>query len=1496
MFKIAASALVLSSSRYSGRRRLPAAFACLAMLVAFAASAHAGTTITVTSTASSGTGSLSAAITQANTDNDGDTINFSLGATPATITLTSALPAITGSMTIAGPGAGNLTISGNSTYTVFTVNAGATVSISGLTIANGYTASDYTGAGISNEGSLTVNDCVFAGNSGSAGYTGGGIANVGETAPATLTVINSTFTGNSSEAGAGGGGILNLASGAATAAVTVTNSTFSGNSATSGDDSGGIISFDSPTEAASLTVSDSTFSGNSASGGDDGGAVSVIYSNSSSTVSVFNSVFSGNSGSGGDSAGGISAGVAINEGNNLFYNNTGGNAFGSFTLSGTDVTGQDPMLLALGNYGGPTQTMLPLQGSPAICAGSSSAVPSGVTTDQRGFPLNSANCSNSGVDIGSVQTNYLTVTTNQDLNDGSCTATVCSLRDAMSAANLAGGGDIDFAASLNGETITLSLAVLPTIVNPVNVIGPGANELTVSGANNTSIAPVFSVSTGIEATFYGLTITGGNSGGSGAGINNAGSNVTIINSAISGNATPSGYGAGLLSDGGTVMVSGSTFSGNSAAYGGGGIQIDGGTVNVSNSTFSGNTATGSAYGGGIENNGGTVMVTNSTLSANSAPGGNGGGIENYTGTLLLANDIVAGNTASVNADVDGTYTNVIGNVIGTTPIDLTALGNYGGTTQTMIPLTGSPALNAGTYQTGEPTTDQRGDPRPTSGAIDAGSVQISGEPPVVEAVTPDQGPAAGGTSVVITGTGMDAATAVMFGSTAATSFTITPATSTTPAYITATSPAESVGTVDITVTNAAGTSATNSNDEFTYVVPSVTITPASEALSGTYGTAYSQTFTAAGGSGSYTLTNAGTVPPGLSLTASATGWTLAGTPTAVGNYSFSLTATDSTNSADTLTETYTLTVSQAPLTVTVNNTSRAYGAANPTFTGTVTGLVNGDTATSIGLAYSTTATTSSAVGTYPITATITSTNYTLTVTPGTLTVTAAPLTVTVNNASRAYGAANPTFTGTVTGLVNGDTATSIGLAYSTTATASSAVGTYPITATITSTNYMLTVVPGTLTITQVAPVITWAAPAAITYGTPLGAAQLDATATYNSAAVAGTFTYTPAAGTVLGVGANQTLSVTFVPSNTTDYSTPPATTTTITVTQATLDVTANNATRVYGTANPTFSGSVTGAVNGNTFTESFSTTATTTSNAGTYAIVPSVTGADLSDYTVDITNGTLTVTQAGTTTTLSANASTINPGQSVTLTAQVQSDTTGTPTGTVNFYDGTTLLGSATLSAGSASFTTSALTAGVTNSLTAAYQGNIDFTGSTSSSAVSIPVTALDFTLTIGGVQSETITGGSTATFTFDLSPTYGVYPSDVTFSASGLPSGAIVTFSPTSIAANGGAQAVVMQIQTTTSDAKKDNPFERGGTRIALGFLLLPLLGMRRVRNSRLGRGMVLLLVVAAGAIGLASLSGCGSSSTMGQSSGQSYTITFTATSGSVQHSGEVSLRVNAN
>ncbi len=141
--------------------------------------------------------------------------------------------------------------------------------------------------------------------------------------------------------------------------------------------------------------------------------------------------------------------------------------------------------------------------------------------------------------------------------------------------------------------------------------------------------------------------------------------------------------------------------------------------------------------------------------------------------------------------------------------------------------------------------------------------------------------------------------------------------------------------------------------------------------------------------------------------------------------------------------------------------------------------------------------------------------------------------------------------------------------------------------------------------TTATPTITWASPASIVYGTALSAAQLDATSN-----VAGTFAYSPAAGTVLGAGA-QTLSVTFTPTDTTDYTTATADTT-IVVAQATPTITwASPVGIVYGTALSAAQLDATSNVAG---TFAYSPAAGTLPNAGTQTLSVTFTPTDTTDY------------------------------------------------------------------------------------------------------------------------------------------------------------------------------------------------------------------------------------------------------------------------------------------
>ena len=107
---------------------------------------------------------------------------------------------MTKNLTITGPGAGNLAISGNQASRVFVVREGVTATIQGVTIRDGNAADNDGGGGILNLGTLTVTNSTVRDNS-PGEPAGGGIFNRG-----TLTVTNSTVSGNSA-GDAGGGGI-----------------------------------------------------------------------------------------------------------------------------------------------------------------------------------------------------------------------------------------------------------------------------------------------------------------------------------------------------------------------------------------------------------------------------------------------------------------------------------------------------------------------------------------------------------------------------------------------------------------------------------------------------------------------------------------------------------------------------------------------------------------------------------------------------------------------------------------------------------------------------------------------------------------------------------------------------------------------------------------------------------------------------------------------------------------------------------------------------------------------------------------------------------------------------------------------------------------------------------------------------------------------------------------------------------------------------------------
>jgi hypothetical protein len=193
----------------------------------------------------------------------------------------------------------------------------------------------------------------------------------------------------------------------------------------------------------------------------------------------------------------------------------------------------------------------------------------------------------------------------------------------------------------------------------------------------------------------------------------------------------------------------------------------------------------------------------------------------------------------------------------------------------------------------------------------------------------------------------------------------------------------------------------------------------------------------------------------------------------------------------------------------------------------------------------------------------------------------------------------------------------------------------------------------TITVNQVKPTVTWAAPAPIAAGTALSGTQLDA-----KASVAGTFVYTPAAGTTLDAGTTQTLSVTFTPTDATDYTTATGTTTITVNAKTTPTVTwAKPAAIDYGTA---LSGTQLDATASVAGTFVYTPASGTVPNAGTVTLSVTFTPNDTGAYNTATGTATITVNQVKPTITWAAPAA-ITQGTALSAT---QLDATASVPGT----------------------------------------------------------------------------------------------------------------------------------------------------------------------------------------------------------------------------------------
>jgi hypothetical protein len=515
------------------------------------------------------------------------------------------------------------------------------------------------------------------------------------------------------------------------------------------------------------------------------------------------------------------------------------------------------------------------------------------------------------------------------------------------------------------------------------------------------------------------------------------------------------------------------------------------------------------------------------------------------------------------------------------------------------------------------------------------------------------------------------------------------------------------------------------------------------------------------------------VPPGITvlpLTGSITGsgafapTVSAAQSTATGQYAFTVNgvAGISNHSA-----TVSVTVQTPPaLTITANNKSRTYGAANPVLDASYAGLVNGDTPASLTgtLTCTTTATPASSPGSYPITCSgQSSAKYTITYAGGTLSVTPAPLTITANNKSRTFATANPAFDASYSGFVLTDTIASLSgtLTCTTTAGPTSPAGNYPITCSgQTSTNYAITYVAGTLIVTGLPPLTVTANNKTRAYGAAnpafdvsyagfLGSdspASLGGTLTCSTTATAaspvGTYPITcsgQTSNTYSIIYVSGTLTVTGGSSTTTLLSNPnPSTlggpvtfTATVSPSTATGTVTFKDGPSTLGSA----------TVTGGQATFLFSSL-----SAGTHSITAAYSGD--ANVGASTSPALSQVVNAGSTQTSLVSAP--NPSTylaQVTFTAIVSPSNA---TGNVLFKDGAATLGSAALSAGQAAFSISSLSPG-THSITALYNGDSNYIGS------------------LSGVLSQTVNQGSSTT-TVGSSVNPSAFAQSVTFTVTVSP------------------------------------------------------------------------------------------------------------------------------
>lgn len=349
-------------------------------------------------------------------------------------------------------------------------------------------------------------------------------------------------------------------------------------------------------------------------------------------------------------------------------------------------------------------------------------------------------------------------------------AGVCTLRAAVQQANATPGTDI-----IRVPAMTISLGSAITIASNLTLQGAGARG-TVLQATGGAHAMVL-VTSGV-VTVSGVTVTGATGGGALA-VNQSGGDLTLRGIRVTGNdatAAGSAYGP-VYTMNGTLTVRDSEISGNSttstsSSAWGGGLAVYSSTVTVLNTTIADNSlvaGSSQAIGGGVwAGQNSTVILTGSTVAGNTMSAmasfgagitqsaGGSGGVEVSDSVLALphgATNCTANPGAKIPVFlgrnlVDDTSCGAAAATRTIAPAKLGDLADNGGQTNTRVPMTGSPAINAAS--TCVTPVDQRGQARPIAGSCDLGAVEVGSNRKATVSVS-NRRPSAG-SDVIVTAT------------------------------------------------------------------------------------------------------------------------------------------------------------------------------------------------------------------------------------------------------------------------------------------------------------------------------------------------------------------------------------------------------------------------------------------------------------------------------------------------------------------------------------------------------------------------------------------------------------------------------------------------------------------------------------------------------------------------------------------------------------------------